>query len=339
MPVTISHVKSNTIADFTGTVTVGNSSGGTQTVAATNLVRPSDWNSSHAQTIALAGSELYGEPYFEPYAPLGSTLSAPGVNTWFFDPFHLPHTLGSGQLNFLAADAAGFLNGTTLSAASSGSNTISQTILTQVALYTLGTGANSTRLSSIWSKEISILATWERRVGTTTTSQLTASNYLSLSFPSQWNISGAVTYGSTSQSGTLSVGASTMVSSSINSIISGAVAYVSGSKFMPIPFDTTLAADFYVMGMMIRSTSASAGTNYTLGTAFSTQSMVGIAEHVNQAYKRLGTSVSNASTLVYQWHGSYGTTSTTPPATIATSDMRNLVTNHRRYWNYMSTSY
>ena len=43
----LSHIKSNTLGDFTGTVTVNNSAGATATVAATNLVRPSDWNSAH----------------------------------------------------------------------------------------------------------------------------------------------------------------------------------------------------------------------------------------------------------------------------------------------------
>jgi hypothetical protein len=52
----VSHVKSNTIADWTGTVTVGNSTGGTQTIAATNLVRPGDWNSAHNQFYTLTGN-------------------------------------------------------------------------------------------------------------------------------------------------------------------------------------------------------------------------------------------------------------------------------------------
>lgn len=52
----ISHVKSNTIADWTGTVTVGNSTGGTQTVNATDLVRPGDWNSAHNQYYTLSGN-------------------------------------------------------------------------------------------------------------------------------------------------------------------------------------------------------------------------------------------------------------------------------------------
>lgn len=52
----ISHVKSNTIADFTGTVTVFGSDGATATAAATNLVRPSDWNSSHNIAFDLSGN-------------------------------------------------------------------------------------------------------------------------------------------------------------------------------------------------------------------------------------------------------------------------------------------
>jgi hypothetical protein len=51
----ILHVKSNTIADFTGTVTVPTSNGGTATAAATDLIRPVDWNSQHGVTFTLGG--------------------------------------------------------------------------------------------------------------------------------------------------------------------------------------------------------------------------------------------------------------------------------------------
>ena len=52
----ISHIKSNTIGDFTGTVTVFDSLGSTVTAAATDLVRPSDWNSAHNLFYTLAGN-------------------------------------------------------------------------------------------------------------------------------------------------------------------------------------------------------------------------------------------------------------------------------------------
>lgn len=52
----VTHIKSNTVADFTGVVTVLDNAGSTQTIAATDLVRPSDWNSAHAQIATLSGN-------------------------------------------------------------------------------------------------------------------------------------------------------------------------------------------------------------------------------------------------------------------------------------------
>lgn len=52
----VSHVFSNAVANWTGTVTVFNSQGSTGTVAATDLVRPTDWNSAHNQFYTLTGN-------------------------------------------------------------------------------------------------------------------------------------------------------------------------------------------------------------------------------------------------------------------------------------------
>jgi hypothetical protein len=52
----VSHVFSNAIGDFTGTITGFNSQGSTTTIVGTNLVRPSDWNSAHNQFYTLTGN-------------------------------------------------------------------------------------------------------------------------------------------------------------------------------------------------------------------------------------------------------------------------------------------
>lgn len=52
----IAHAKSNAVGDWTGTVTAFNSQGSTATVAATDLVRPADWNSAHNMLFTLAGN-------------------------------------------------------------------------------------------------------------------------------------------------------------------------------------------------------------------------------------------------------------------------------------------
>lgn len=53
---TILHPKTNIVADFTGTATVYNSQGSSTTIAATDLVRPSDWNSAHVINYSLGGN-------------------------------------------------------------------------------------------------------------------------------------------------------------------------------------------------------------------------------------------------------------------------------------------
>src|SRR4029077_12762766 len=55
-----SHVKNETRADWTGTVTVGNSAGSSTTMAATDLIRPSDWNSAHKELYTLSGNTTLG---------------------------------------------------------------------------------------------------------------------------------------------------------------------------------------------------------------------------------------------------------------------------------------
>ena len=52
------HVLSSPIADFTGAVTVFDSAGSTQTAAASQIVKPSDWNSAHSQIYSLVGNTV-----------------------------------------------------------------------------------------------------------------------------------------------------------------------------------------------------------------------------------------------------------------------------------------
>lgn len=53
---TMLHVLSSPVADVTGTVTVFDASASTKTEAASNIVRPSDWNSAHRQIVTLSGN-------------------------------------------------------------------------------------------------------------------------------------------------------------------------------------------------------------------------------------------------------------------------------------------
>ena len=346
MPATVYHYKNDTVADFTGVITLINSSGGTQTAQASDLVRPSDWNSSHSASIAVLGNEIFTANFYEPFIlpNTNSSQSSLGAGTWYLDPFFIPSGIGSGQLNFMLNDAAGFLNGGVLTTSLTGSVTRYQTLNTQLAIYQPGTGANTTRIERIWSVELSQMFTWERRISSTTagggtTSGNVASNYLTASFPSQWDASGGVTYGTASASGTFSTSVSTAASTRIDSLITGAVAYASGNRIIPFPFATTLGAGEYYMGMMVSSTSSSTGTNYSTGTMANVQSILHLLEFPDAAYKRLGQSTSNSSTCMLPFHGFVATTSGAPFSTLGTSDMRNFAAPGRRYFNYLQSTY
>lgn len=363
MPVT--HAKNVTIANWSGVVTVANSTGGTTTDQASNLARPTDWNSNHAVNLSAsevepifkftnglssttaAGGITVGietSPFYQPVPPLssGSLVNFLNANAWYFREFELPYAISRGQFMALLTNGSNFLHGAVWSAASTGSVTITHTVNNNLAIYKMGSGASTTRLESVWSSNASFLATWARRLGTANTSSGTISNMLTLSFPSQFDASGGVTYGSTAQSGTRSVGASTVASTVANSLITGAGAYLTGQIAALYGMSTSLPAGVYWMAAQWGSSSSSAGTSGGVnpsGTQFPQWSSLYIAEFTQNVYKRVGLSVSNSSSMLQLWNGSYATTSTSPPQFVATSDMRNLPTPFRLYWNHAVTSY
>jgi len=335
MPVTVTHAKSNTIADWSGVVTVGDSTGGTTTNQASNLVRPIDWNSVHAVTLALAMSELPAVSLFEPFAlpNTNSTLSAPVIGSWYLEPIMLPFALSSGRLNLPVSNAAGFLAGTTWSATSTGSWSRVYTFRNCLALWQQGTGASTSRLERLWTNEMSMLATWTGSQGGVASSQVRLTNALTLSYPYSWDISGNVSYSTRTTSGTRSTGVSTAASSFGDSLITLPVAFFSGARMDVVPFATTIPAGLYWLGHMFTTSTATSGTRYTVGVGFSTHSRLGMLENNMQAYKRLGTSVSNSTSTPLAFHGFFATTTSQAPANIATSDMRG--TTGRLYWQHL----
>jgi len=365
MPLTISHAKSDTIADFTGTVTVNNSSGGTTTAVATDLVRPSDWNSNHQYTISLTASELasifnFGtgltsstagggisvgmasDPWFEPFPfyNTNSTITAPGIGTWYLDgPYEVDQAIGSGQINCLVTNAAGFVGTNSYSASSSGAVTVNQTLYHQLALYQQGTGASTSRLESKWTMLISFLATHQMALSTANTSSGSVTNQLTLSFPSQWDTAGGVTYGSTSASGTSNMTASTMASTRYDSLVSAAAAFVTGARMDIFGLSSTFGPGIYWLAHMFTSTSSSTGTSGGLPVPrlFSTQSRLGIIEVSLGNYKQLGKNTSNSSTNVLPFHGFLQTTTSNATSIINTSDIA--ATTGKMYWNFFVSSY
>jgi hypothetical protein len=362
MLATITHIKSNTIGDFTGTVTLFNSAGTTVTALATDLVRPSDWNSNHSVQITMQAADIASLfnfarglssststngisvgisdiNFYEPF-PLhntNSTISAPGIGTWYIEPFNLPFAIVGGGLNFFANNAAGFLNGAVFSATSTGSASKVQSLSHNIAIYKRGTSTASTRLESVWTGVWEARATQSLTMNGTTSSALTVTNALTLSYPVSVGSDGAMTYGTTSQSGSTSVGASTGASTLANNVITGAVAYLSGSRMDVLGLNTTLNAGQYWLAHMWSSSSASSGTRYTAGTMFSTQSVLGLLENNLGGFKGNGLSVSNTSTNAIPFKGFLNTTTASATSNMNNADIR--YTTGRIYWNYDGDAY
>ena len=364
MPMTITHQKSNTIADWSGTVTVANSTGGTTTLAASNMVRPSDWNSGHATTLSLTGAEIASlftfrsglsqttnasgmsigiaaEEYFEPFPMLQSNSinDAPGMGTWYFYPVNIPFAMGPGRINiFCQRDSSIFLNGVSANSTSLGGMSATALFRNCLALYSQGTGANVTRLESYWTGECAVSATVSQSYAGAT-SGMTVSNYLTMGMISHIDTAGGTTSTGITGSGTFSTGTTSMASTAPNSLITVPQNWFTGSCMDIVPMATTIGAAVYWVGHMFTTGSGGAGTtgvnrtaNYTFFNG--SNSRAGQLQVNLSGFKRLGSTTSPNSTS--QWvafQGSLGTTTSNATSVLASSNLQ--AYSRRVYWNFV----
>jgi hypothetical protein len=369
MPMTISHAKSVTVPDWSGVVTVANSTGGTTTNQASNLARPSDWNSAHQNTLSLAASELaslfsFGTgltsstntagvsaglanmSFFEPF-PMpntNSTLSTLAVGSWYFEPVQLPFGLASGRINLFRTNNSQFmLMGTTIS-----NNSASASIIASfrdcLAFYSRGAGANSTRLESVWTGENAVSYTNTFSFGTTnaSTQQLTARQ--TFGYVSQINTAGATTSGTFTVTGSTVQALSVMSTATMNSAIrsssaSSNYAYFTGSVCVPVAFNTSLPPGQYWLAHMFttHSSATTAGVNMTPGyTVFNTSSVayIHLLENTLTAFKQQVQSTAGTSTSCpVPFHGFLLTTTSNATSNAAAANLN--VNVARLYWNYI----
>ena len=369
MPVTVSHAKSNIVVDFAaGLVTVGNSSGGTTTMQATDLVRPSDWNSAHQATLQLTGSEIASlfsydaafntvtnasgvtvrlaeENFYEPFPfPLtASTSHTPGIGTWYFDPFVVHNNFSSGRIITPVTCASWLLNAAAFSmSTSSHAASVSKTgaFWHNIALYTDNTGGANTSIGTYWTAQLSTGVTQLITCNSTGASlSVGITNAATIQIPGQWDTAGNVVYSTITTSGTLSVAATSLASSSIDSLLNAVNTYLSGSRMDIFGFNTSIAPGNYIIAHQFNSSTGTTtgplvtgGLNYAAGTIGATQVRSPmVLEHNFGAYKQVGKSSSNTLSQVYPWHGYCTTSQSTAYSTIGSGDLR--ATNVRMYFN------
>jgi hypothetical protein len=299
----IVHGFSNTVADATGTLTVWNGAT-TASIAATDVVRPSNWNSAHNMVYALGGNTtnassvsgtdvviagmggvsvggsnsslvISGPSQFtasdwEP-VPIGNntSFSSFGQNTLYFQGMHPQINVSMTGIEMTVSLS---------SATSSVSHSVGQTM--SYGWYSKGTGANTSRYESM----------------------ATSSFIMQASFSS--NLSGGMTFGD----------ANTSYTNSSAGTVFGSV--LSGQKILSLPMNTILSAGGDYMFCFANSTTSTGNTgalraSYQVLTNMTNGSFGIIA---NNTVAVSNASISNEPQLVI-----YSATSGAWPSTIAKS--------------------
>lgn len=364
MPITVAHVKNVTVPDWSGTVTVANSTGGTTTQAASNLARPSDWNSIHNTTLSLTGAEIaslfnfgnglssttdasgvtagiatvgYYEPFPQPQS--NSTQDAGTLGSWVFQPFSLPYAIGPGRINvFAIRDSSIFLHGQSANTTSLGAFSVTGRWSHMAAIYSQGTGANVTRLETKYQNACGV--SWTRSCTYTQAggTRMDVSNYLTIGMVSQWDTAGGTTSTGITGSGTFSTGTTSMASTAPNSLITVPQNWFTGSVMDVIPLTTVIPAGNYWMAFGYSTTTGGAGTtniNYTTAQTYlnGSNSRVVFLNQNLSAFKQLGSTTSpNSSSQAIPWMGT-GINSSSASNNLVATDVVNY-TRARIFWNF-----
>ena len=276
----VSHVKSNTIADWTGTVTVGNSTGGTQTINATDLVRPGDWNSAHNQFYTLSGNTTNASTasgtnvvfqaavnltiagstgtivfsaaprdvmsFYQNVPAMNATITTTGGggSSQIVFPFIVPQDVSASYMRMPVSMS---LASTTFTTGAAGyGSSVAQSNTLWANIYTQGTGASSRSLQWLTSAS----TTWAFQISYSGTASTHSVSY-NVTFPGENGVSS-----STQMS-------STQASASINEVPAGTSNFQS-FRYVDMPFATSLSAGNYYMAIQ-RSSTTAGGSNIGLG--------------------------------------------------------------------------
>ena len=245
----LSHVKSDTIGDFTGTVTGFNSQGSTTTIVATDLVRPSDWNSAHNFFQTISGNTL-------------GTSTASGTNLVIggTGDVHVSHDTAAGAATLwvgqrIRSGYNPYQDYPMVTAqAGQGSLQIDPKVYPAIQFDRIAMGFFNTNSSnSSGSHTISVwVGFYTRNAGT-------------LSLLTSTSSSTALTHSGTA----------------------GSYSLYSGQRLFTIPMTTTLTAGEYFMGFLSRTTSGGANGSYSniAGSAHATNFLGHFGSSHNTSYQ------------------------------------------------------
>lgn len=348
----ITHVKSNVVADFTGTITGFNSAGATTTIAATDLVRPTDWNSAHNQAVSISGATdgtsshtgtnfVYGatnglsvslstaasagtvwfgpqhESYFRNIDVLqGSTTMGPLQSTSALFPFCLEAPLSVGFVRLLES-GSNVAASTTIGTTANANITAGASRSVNFVIYSRGTGANSMSLQMVTSTQLTEQQSFRLNAGAAGSE----SRY-SVTFRQSLNCS----------SGAIGFTNDWSASQTNFSFTSSGITNLTGRKQVDYQFPFSLAAGQYWMCFGATTTSNSSSNSNGLRLMV-TWNQFGVSQP-NSAWGTFGTDV-HASVNMQPGHGSFSTAGGGTTASIPISAASSSASQNRMYIQLM----
>lgn len=302
--------------------------------------------SANNSTITVSGLPSANIKYLEPRPQTNTSAFVPGAGSWYFAPFVMPGEITGGRINNLVVNtstagiamevtANSFVTGTM------GTKNQSYTHSFWNAIYSQGTGTNSTRLESMWSNTFSFgLSNVVNITSSGAGSSILVSNAWSISYISEIGSNGAYTLNQFN-SAVSSTGTGTrMPRGDVSNAASSIRNMLSNSVVWPIGLNTTLSGGNYWMAQMYSSTSASAVTTFNAASAliFSNLNQVYIQGVALESYRNWGSTATTARSGIFPGHGmAYTAVSAVPPQYVNfSSDLSTVAGNNVPYFNFVN---
>jgi hypothetical protein len=332
-----------------GISTSGNTSGTTGSVQGTywfqggsnqTVSQITSNNGSH--TLVIVGKNEGYVPFLEPYPLTNTQTFAPGAGTWYLAPFTAFGSMSGGRINVLANNTATanlFLDigETAYNSGSTGGIQQSYTHSAAVALFSQGTGANSSLLQSFWSNSYSMGWSKSQSISTNAATNIAVSMAHSVSYISDIGSDGAYTNVQLAGAGSSTIANSSGNSTLVSTVFSSGRNLFSGSLVQPFGFNTTISAGVYWLGYAWSSTRARASTgNLTTGSDFSFGALQGISRlEQNSVYRNFGSTATAARTAQVPYGLYTAAANMVPPVNIAiSSDLSSLASQWVPYFNF-----
>lgn len=299
--------------------------------------------STNGSTITVYATPVCG--YLEPYPMTNTALLGPTAGSWYLAPFVAPEVLSGGRINLLhqnTSTAALFRDITGASYHSNSTGTLQQsyTYSKVVALWSQGSGTNSTRLESIWSNSFSFGWSKDVRVSLSQASNINISVSHSISYISEIGSDGAYTLNQFASNRATSVANSSTASNWGDSIFASGRNMVSNSIIEPIGFNTTILPGAYWLGFAWSTTRATASTGGNLASAldFAVSSELGISRLIlESAYRNWGSTATTARSHIMPYGVYTGAANMAPPQYINfSSDLSSLGSAWVPYFNFQN---